>query len=344
MLAAAALWSLAAGTATGQTPVPPPVAAVGDGRFSVSEPAGTGILSIYTSQDWSQPLSAIRRVVIIVHGYERNAADYARMMLGLVPDPAATLVLTPQFLAAEDVAAHNLPDTMLRWQRGAWEGGNPADGPAPLSAFDALDALLGKAADRRVLPNLSQIVLVGFSAGGQLVQRYAVVGRGEGAFGRGGIDLRYVVGSPSSYLYFTEDRPRPEGGFGPFAEAAACPNFNHWKYGLAGDLPRYVQPALQDGAAALEHRYIERDIVYLVGARDDDPNHRFLDKSCAAEAQGSMRLARIQSFFQQLKQRDSRAFKQQMWVIDDAAHNAARVLGSPCGRAALFDTGGCPDK
>jgi hypothetical protein len=115
-----------------------------------------------------------------------------------------------------------------------------------------LDALLGKAADRRVLPNLSQIVLVGFSAGGQLVQRYAVVGRGEGAFGRGGIDLRYVVGSPSSYLYFTEDRPRPEGGFGPFAEAAACPNFNPWKYGLAGDLPRYVQPALQDGAAALD--------------------------------------------------------------------------------------------
>jgi hypothetical protein len=33
--------------------------------------------------------------------------------------------------------------------------------------------------------------------------------------------------------------------------------------------------------------------------------------------------------------------KQHLWIIAGAAHNEARVLGSPCGRAALFDEPGC---
>ena len=82
-------------------------------------------------------------------------------------------------------------------------------------------------------------MLAGFSAGGQLVQRYAAVGKGSD------IDLRYVVGRPSSFLYFGAARPEATTG---------CADFNRWKYGLDGDLPPYVAAAMAGGEPALERR------------------------------------------------------------------------------------------
>ncbi|MGH7095636.1 MAG: hypothetical protein ACREFB_19150 [Stellaceae bacterium] len=334
-VAFAAILAVLPAAANAKVPVPPPVATVVASRLQV----GGGELALALSQDWSHPLPAVRRVVIIVHGYTRNAADYQRWIAALAP--ADTLVAAPQFLAPEDIAAHRLPPGVLNWRRDRWSSGYAAEGPAPVSSFTALDALLAALGSRAILPNLSHVVLAGFSAGGQLVQRYATVGRGEAALGRSGVALRYVVGSPSSYLYFGDERPGADGVMAPFAGAAACPRYDRWKYGLVGDLPRYVA-ALNTDAAALERRYIGRDLVYMVGADDTNPNHRFLDKSCAAEAQGPTRRDRMKYFLAAMQRRAAGAGHQVMRVIGGAAHNAAKVLGSPCGRAALFDESGCP--
>jgi hypothetical protein len=335
-LALATLLTLTAGAALAQSPQPPPVAVVVDGRLAV----GGGQLPVFTSQDWSRSLPNIHRVVIVVHGYERNAADYARNMLALGPPPD-TLVLAPQFLAPEDAAAHQLPDAILRWDHELWSGGNPAIGPVALSAFDAFDTILVKLADRAIFPSLSQVVLAGFSAGGQVVQRYAIVGKGEQALIQAGIRLRFIVGSPSSYVYFGNERPLPDGTLAAFAGAAACPSYNRWKYGFAGDMPPYVATAASMGVPALETRYATRDVVYLVGGADTNPDHKYLDKSCAGEAEGPTRLARTKFFFAAMKSRAAAVLAHRMWVIDGAPHNEAKVFGSPCGRAALFDASGC---
>ena len=316
--------------------MPPPATEIGNQRLQV----GPAVLPVFASPDWSQPLPEIRRAVIIVHGYERNAGVYLRHLEGMNP-PEDTLVVAPQFLAAEDVAPNNLPAATLRWEREAWSSGLPALGPAPQSSFDAIDALLTRLGNRTQFPNLSEIVLAGFSAGGQLVQRYVAVGKGEGAIGRGSVALRYVVGSPSSFAYFGDARPAPNGTAAAFAGAASCPQYNNWKYGFAGNLPPYVAAAVAPGVPAIERRYAARDVTYLVGGADDNPNHKFLDKSCSAEAQGPARLARSQNFFAVMRQRDGAALRQTLTIIPGAAHNAAKVLGSPCGRAALFDGGEC---
>jgi pimeloyl-ACP methyl ester carboxylesterase len=272
-LLAAGLVGFFAGAALADKPSPP-VEVVVDGRL----PIGVGQLPVFTSQDWGQPLPGVHRVVIVVHGYNRNAADYARNMMALEP-PADTLVVAPQFLDPDDIAAHHLPDAVLRWDREEWLDGNQALGPTSLSAFDGFDAILAKLTDRSIFPNLAQIVLAGFSAGGQVVQRYAEVGKGENA-----IPLRFVVGSPGTYAYFGTERPLSDGSFGTFAGAADCPGYNRWKYGFAGGLPPYVLGAVGQGIVAIEHRYAARDIVYLAGGNDTDPNHRLLDTSCAGEA------------------------------------------------------------
>jgi pimeloyl-ACP methyl ester carboxylesterase len=324
---------LAAGAALAEEPASPPVAAVVDGRL----PIGGAQLPVFLSQDWSQPLPGVHRVVIVVHGYNRNAADYARNMMALGP-PADTLVVAPQFLDPDDIAAHQLSAAVLRWDREEWLDGNPALGPTSISAFDGFDAILARLTDRTSFPNLAQIVLAGFSAGGQVVQRYAAVGRGENT-----IPLRFVIGSPGTYAYFGDERPLPNGTFGAFAGAAQCADYNRWKYGFAGGLPPYVQTAISQGIPTLEHRYAARDIVYLAGGNDTDPNHRLLDTSCGGEAQGPNRLARMQAFLADMKRRDP-GIKHPMQVIDGVAHNEAHVFGSPCGRAALFGDAVCSDR
>ena len=67
--------------------------------------------------------------------------------------------------------------------------------------------------------------VAGHSGGAQVVQRYAIAGKGELALTGEGVGVRYVVANPSSYAYFSAERPEP-------AIAAACPDYNHWKYGM----------------------------------------------------------------------------------------------------------------
>ena len=333
-LAVVGICALASTVSLAQTPAQP-VAVVVDSRLAI----GAAQLPVFVSRDWTRPLPDVRRAIVVVHGYSRNAADYARNMMAFGP-PSDTLVVAPQFLAPEDIAAHRLPDAVLRWDREQWSDGEPALGPAPLSAFDGYDAILGRLSDGAIFPNLVQIVLAGFSAGGQFVQRYAAIGKGEQGFVRSGIAMRYIIGSAGTYAYFGDERPLPDGGFGAFAGAAACPEYNRWKFGFAGGLPPYVATAASAGVAALEHRYVARDIVYLVGGDDSDPNHRVLNKSCAGEAQGPHRLARMRSFVADMQRRDPDV-KHPMRIIDGAAHNEAAVFGSTCGRAALFGDANC---
>jgi hypothetical protein len=329
------------GPAGADTPAPPPVKEVANSRLPVRGAAGDGLLAVAVSRDWSKPLPGIARAVIVVHGYHRTAVGYFTMVTRLTPDDRS-LVVAPQFLAPEDIAAHGLPDTVLRWRYNHWSDGSDAVGPAAISSYEAIDVLIRTLANRAVLPDLTTIVLAGFSGGGQLVQRYAAVGQGERLLAGSRIGLRYVVGSPSSYVYFGNERPRSGGGFGPFAGAAACPQFDRWRYGFAGTLPAYVTASLKEGLAALENRYAGSDLIYLLGTADNDPNHQELDKSCAGEAQGPNRLARGLAYFEQMRARNGPVLKQHLWEAPDAAHQPERVFASPCGRAALFDVPGCP--
>jgi hypothetical protein len=124
-----------------------------------------GTLPLYVSADWSSPLPDITRAVLVLHGRLRNADVYyrsaqtAQAAAGEVGK--ATIMIVPQFLAGIDVDAYRLSPDTLRWSLEGWEGGDPAVGPTPASSFDALDAILARLADRRLFPNLKQVVVGG---------------------------------------------------------------------------------------------------------------------------------------------------------------------------------------
>lgn len=310
-----------------------PVPVVQDGRLEVATPAGRGVVPIHVTRDWSVPQPDVTRAVVVIHGWPRRdltSAERAAVEAG--PAAQHTVIITPQFLIAADIEAHHLPGDILRWGRDGWKTGYDAHGPAPISSFSVVDTIFARLADRRLFPSLEQVVLAGHSAGGQYVQRYAAVGRGQAPLLAQGIAIRYVVANPSSYLYFGEARPVA-------TSAASCPRLNRWEYGLDGGLPPYVQQPVS--VSAIEAHYLAQDIVYLLGTADIDPNHKELDRSCAAEAQGPTRFARGLDYVAWLRTQSGGHLGQRVLEVPGVGHSSTRMYASPCGRAALF--GRLPD-
>ncbi|WP_345815379.1 alpha/beta hydrolase [Paraburkholderia sp. PREW-6R] len=320
-----------------------PVATISDTRFTLVTPQGRAQFPLYLSKDWSVPQPHVTRAVIVIHGKLRNADVYFRTAENAREaahaDADATLLIAPQFLATLDTLdtrAHDETASLLRWRGDAWMGGETAQAPLPISSFDVLDAIVARLADRKLFPDLRQVVFAGHSGGAQVVQRYAIAAHNVSALTDEGIDVRYVVASPSTYAYFDAQRPNAQGVAAPF-DAAACPDFNQWKYGMD-----HRPPYLRDRSPAqLEATYAARRIDYLVGGADDDPQQRALDKSCAAEAQGPQRVARAQAYYRYMQTRHPDGLKQSFHIVAGVGHDGSRMLTSACALSAMFGAQGC---
>ncbi|MDR5667133.1 alpha/beta hydrolase [Burkholderia cenocepacia] len=308
-----------------------PVKAVADQRVTVDTPQGSAVLPVYADHPLDQAAPDVVRVFIVIHGTLRNADAYYASGRKVVDKAgsagAGTMVVAPQFLTRADIRAFSLPASTLAWTQEGWKGGEPARQPSPVSSFAALDALLAHFADRRLYPSLSTVVVIGHSAGAQLLQRYAVAGREGDALARTGIAVRYVVANPSSYLYFDDERPNADALAG-----GACPRATEWKYGLKSAPPYVASQDVRD----LETRYVARRVVYLLGQADTNPYTHFIDRSCAAMAQGPYRLARGLAYFDYLKKRHPDDLAQQVVEVPGVGHDGLGMFTSACGLAVLF--------
>ena len=286
-----------------------------------------GDLSLGVSQDWRQPLPNVTRALILVHGRLRNAQTYLQSGIDAAEHAgvsANTLVIAPQFLNASDIKRNHLDGQVLRWNGNDWMAGEPSTGPGQISSYGALDQIIKHLGNRTLFPALKEIVVAGHSGGGQVVQRFALTGHDHPTLKNEGIRLRYVVANPSSYAYFSRQRPVQ-------FDTASCPGFNDWKYGLQ-HLPAYAKG---QSAEQLEQAYVSRDITYLLGQQDTDPNHPALDKSCEAETQGAYRLMRGHNYFDYLKHRHPQ-LSQTLVEVPGVGHNGDEIFTSPEGQKVLF--------
>ena len=320
---ALALAALLAGPAPTDTPQPLNSGRLADRQFSVTTPEGSGIARYFANGTLDGDRRATR-AVIIVHGVLRDADYYfdtGMRAAKYAGETSRTLVIAPQFVEKSDLAGHAVSSKTLRWDS-KWPGGSPALAPAPISSYGVFDAMIARLSDRARFPAMREIVLVGHSAGGQIVQRYAVVGKAP-QLENAAAPVHLIVANPSSYFYFDDYRPVPQ---------VNCADFNKWRYGLA-QAPPYVTGS----AAELERRYVKRHVTYLLGTADTNPSEEDLDRTCGGEAQGPYRFARGKNYIAYIHRRHPDGTAQDYAFVAGVPHDNRRMFDSQCGIGVIFD-------
>jgi len=228
------------------------------------------------------PNSSIERSVIVVHGKNRNADDYFSYMMSAASKMDCvtnTLILAPNFITSED----NPRSDELHWSEGGWKQGDRSRNLFPsLSSFSVMDRILQKLGRPGKFPDLERVVIIGHSAGGQFVNRYAAGSRAEDMSYMNGIHVRYIIANPSTYMYLNGMRKMGNVDDG---------HYDKYKYGLR-NRNRYMSRVATD---RMRSQYTSRDVIYLLGQRDTGAGS--LDQSCSAMLQGENRLERGRIFY-----------------------------------------------
>ena len=308
--------------------------------LSFGDAAASYRFPVYSNLPLTADTSRVRIALIIQHGLIRDGDAYfaiARELLdstGL--EERETLLIAPQFLARQDAARMDTSGFPI-WSTEGWTGGDDSISGVPqVSSLQVYDDLLKWLSDRKRFPALTHIVIAGHSGGAQLVQRYAALNNMDEKLRAAGISIRYVIANPSSYLYFTNERPQGER-FAPY-DTAACPNFNTYKYGFE-HVTRYAANVTPENAF---NAYAGREVVYMLGTADTNPNHRVLDKSCPAQAQGRYRLERGRAYisYERYLAGDRVKLNHRAYEVIGVAHDAAKMFRSACGPEILLGVSG----
>lgn len=293
---------------------PPCISATAGCQEWVPLGAGKARATVYRSFGLRTPNPRVRRALIMVHGTLRNGDHYfttattAAFMAGALDD---TVVIAPAIRSADGHCKDTLAPVEVSWSCNgdSWRSGGRAASNPELTSFDFIDEILRRLADRRVFPNLRQIVVAGHSAGGQFVSRYEMANKVHESLG---VPVSYVVANPSSYAWPDASRVLPTGDaapetakgawasealhtgftYGPFQGTTATPKYDFWPYGLEQRGNGYASKISDD---QLKAQLARRPTTYLFGQVDTLPLGGF-DDSPPAMAQGATRRARGEAF------------------------------------------------
>ncbi len=273
------------------------------------------------------PNELIQRAVLVVHGNQRDAGRYFdRTVASAIAAQRFrdVIVLAPNFRTLED---HPAPNEHY-WSSHGWKTGDKSRDAGRISSFSVIDELLATLCPKNaaVFPNLDTVVIIGHSAGGQFVGRYAAGGAG---CPNSAVEVRYVVMNPSSYLYV--DGRRKSAVTRRFDRGApGCERYDEYKYGLH-DLNAYMK---QVGVARLRARLFTRRTYYLAGTNDTGTGGS-LDDRCEANLQGPNRLRRFENY---------REYKSLFpdWTgavfisVPGVGHDGGKMLASESARRIMF--------
>ena len=288
--------------------------------------------------------NTIERVIVIVHGAGRTNVSYERLLDAATDNGIEneTLIFAPQFLVGDDIAANALGPEALFWPNG-WRQGHLSvnNGLGRISSFELVNRIVGELVANN--PNVADVVIAGHSAGGQ----YGAALCGNQPVGAGaGRDLRHGTGALRARQSFVDgvhgQQPQARKQCRAFAvpAGAACPDYDDYKYGLGGNLNRFVTRI--GGADQVRAQYPTRDVRYLLGENDDDANSSSLDTGCEAMLQGRHRLERGIVYYNHIRDVFGESVHDvQIKTISPRTGHTSSIFTTDCGLNFLFDIGAC---
>jgi hypothetical protein len=307
--------------------------------FSVHQNRQILKLRFNSNHEITEKNKNIKNLVVYIHGATRNAMEYyqwAENAVNASKKSSETLLIVPQFTAESDLDSNGQDLSHVFWASNGWRIGDetassearPFEGS--ISSFTLLDSMVYRVCNKTLFPKLKNIIIVGHSAGGQFVQRYAAM-----APQNAGYTYKYIVMNPSSYLYFDERRPINDGSTLSFEipSNTDCEDYNKYPKGFE-ELNPYAQMV---GMEKMLEQFLERDIVFVMGGDDVDMEANSLDKTCSGKLQGRYRLERGQFFYEYLKLYGKSAKINRFDIVPEVGHSGDRMINSEITRKYIFE-------
>ncbi|KAM0714477.1 hypothetical protein Q7P37_010264 [Cladosporium fusiforme] len=290
--------------------------------------------------------SKVQRAVIVVHGLNRDPGTYQSNMQSALAqvtgDPNinkdTVAIMAPYFPNGDDkgtgypwteglAPGRGSTTSALVWKSSQWSAGGDNQYPwnsKTTSSYMVLDTLIQYFDDRKLFPNMKQIVIAGHSLGAQTVHRYAALGQQLNTKS----PLTYWVGNPNSYVWLSTDRP---------LSTATCPSYDDYREGYSSftEYPMtYGQSLVSQGRSAILANYNSKQIAYARGTKDNGDD----SSSCAPRTTGSNRNERFFNFIKAfpISCPDPRGSNCDTVDLVNMGHDGGGMFASPAGRARLF--------
>ncbi len=310
--------------------------------FEIKKGGGTYTLRYASNHLITKPNKKIKQLIIYIHGARRNGLDYydwGEAAVKTAKKEDETLFISPQFTSLKDLEDHNHDNTHLFWANNNWRSGDESVSSKKrkmgetFSSFSLVDSMISRVCDPKLFPKLKKVIVIGHSAGGQFVQRYAGMTPMPNILR--GYTFRFIVMNSSSYLYFDDRRPVKKGDVLTFAkpDSTGCGDYNQYPKGFEKLNPY----AAKIGEAGIVQQFLSRDIVFIFGGSDVDMNDPSMDKSCSGNLQGRFRLERGQFFYEYVQLFSKNKKIHHVEVVPNVAHSGELMVNSAAARKYLFD-------
>lgn len=290
-----------------------------------------GALSIHTNKSvfvTGGTDTGVHTVIIAVHGdgrdptepYAAIAPDIAEFIKRNSSQGNGVALITPKFANNWDSVSGTEP--WLRWTADGWAQGDDTSTHAKVSSFDVMDALARRAKAR--FPNVASIVFMGHSGGAQFVNRYSIGTTVEAALGAGPqLEVRYLMASPRTYLYFNDERHRSRGAtIAAPATIVDCDAYNDYRLG-PDNIPGGHYMAKYTTGEAMADNVRGKKRFFILGEQD---NTVASADECGEKAQGESRLQRGLNYMYHLRTTDTDG-NTGVCIVPDYCHYTG-ILGS----------------
>ncbi len=280
----------------------------------------------------------ITQLILAIHSSSYNPDYYLENSLILLQDNPEqlkkTLIMAPAFYRKDKTSLSNI----MVWRSSPFWGSSRAlyhEKKINLSSYDILDDILTRIISSNHFPNLTNIVILGHSAGGQLVNRYAACNTVEDTIAiKKHISIRYLVMAPSSYVYMDGERATRDDLAQFKHPFNAYKKYNYWGYGLKHLYGYHKRRHITEDMIRLQYRY--REVLYLVG--EEDTTDAALDKSKSAMLEGKNRLERLKTYYDHLQNHYGQDITEfhHMAIIKGVGHSSRKLMLSNEGKRFIL--------